>query len=300
MVTTMDAARRGAEPAPQSQHALAFEFVAALASELSSGKIDLPSFPDVAIRVRRALGDDHTSIDQVVRIVGSEPALAARLLKMSNSAALNRSGKQITELRTAIARMGYNMVRSAAISFAMAQIRSSSGLKGLEKPLEELWRASTYVAAFCYVLAKNHTKRNADEAFLTGLLHGVGRLYILTRTPRFPALLGDSASLDEIMNNWHANIAKAVLENWELNEELVQAVAEQDDVGREHEGPADITDILICANMMAAYIDHPEHLVLNMSGVRSFRMLGLDENNSAEILAESRDEIEALRQALGN
>ncbi len=296
----MEAARRGAETAEKSQHALAFEFVAALAAELSTGKIDLPSFPDVAIRVRRALGDEKTTIDQVVRIVGSEPALAARLLKMSNSAALNRTGRQVTELRTAIARMGYNMVRSAAISFAMAQIRSSAGLKGLEKPLGELWRTSTYVAAFCYVLGKNHTTRNADEAFLAGLLHGVGRLYILTRTPRFPALLGDVASLEEIMRNWHANIAKAVLENWELNDELVQAVADQDDGAREHEGPADLTDILTCANMMAAYIDHPEHLVLNMSGVRSFRMLGLDEGNSANILAESRDEIEALRQALGS
>jgi HD-like signal output (HDOD) protein len=296
----MEAARRGAEPVTQSQHSLAFEFVTALAAELSASKIDLPSFPDVAIRVRRALGDEKTTIDQIVRIVGSEPALAARLLKMSNSAALNRSGRAVTELRTAIARMGYNMVRSAAISFAMAQIRTSSGLKGLEKPLEALWRSSTYVAAFCYALAKNHTSRNADEAFLAGLLHGVGRLYILTRTPRFPALLGDAAALDEIMRNWHANIAKAVLENWELNEELVQAVAEQDDIGREHEGPADITDILVCANMMAAYIDVPEHLVLNMSGVSSFRRLGLDEGNSATILAESRDEIEALRQALGN
>jgi HD-like signal output (HDOD) protein len=296
----MEPARQGAAPSAQSQHALAFEFVAALAAELSSGKIDLPSFPDVAIRVRRALGDDKTSIDQVVRIVGSEPALAARLLKMSNSAALNRSGRQVTELRTAIARMGYNMVRSAAISFAMAQIRASSGLKGLEQPLAELWRQSTYVAAFCYVLGKSHSTRNADEAFLAGLLHGVGRLYILTRTPRFPALLGDAASLDEIMRNWHANVAKAVLENWELNEELVQAVADQDEIGREHEGPADLADILICANMMAAYIDTPTDLVLNMAGVKSFRMLGLDESNCAEILAASRDEIEALRQALGN
>jgi HD-like signal output (HDOD) protein len=91
-----------------------------------------------------------------------------------------------------------------------------------------------------------------------------------------------------------------VLENWELNDELIAAVAEQDDIGREHEGPADLTDILICANMMAAYIDAPTDLALNMAGVRSFRLLGLDENNSAEILAESRDEIEALRQALGN
>ena len=296
----MEAAQRAPGAGATSQNALAFEFVAALASELSSGKIDLPSFPDVAIRVRRALGDEKTTIDQIVRIVGSEPALAARLLKMSNSAALNRSGKQVTELRTAIARMGYNMVRSAAISFAMAQIRAGAELRGLEKPLEQLWRTSTYVAAFCYVLAKNHTQRNADEAFLAGLLHGVGRLYILTRTPRFPALLGDVASLDEVMRNWHASVAKAVLENWELNDELVHAVAEQDDIAREHEGAADLSDILICANMMAAYIDQPADLVLNMSGVRSFRMLGLDEQNSAKILAESRDEIEALRQALGN
>jgi HD-like signal output (HDOD) protein len=295
----MEAARSGAESGAKSQHALAFEFVTALAAELSAAKIDLPSFPDVAIRVRRALGDDDTTIDQVVRIVGSEPALAARLLKMSNSAALNRSGKQVTELRTAIARMGYNMVRSAAISFAMAQIRASEGLKGLEKPLGDLWQSSTYVAAFCYVLAKNSTGRNADEAFLAGLLHGVGRLYILTRTLRFPALLGDPASLDEIMRNWHTSIAKAILENWELNDELVQAVADQDEIGREHEGPADLTDILVCANMMAAYVDHPADLMLNMSGVRSFAMLGLNEQNSPKILAESRDEIEALRQALG-
>ena len=295
----MEAARRDSGQAGQSDHAKAFEFVAALAAELSGGKIDLPSFPDVAIRVRRALGDDKTTIDQIVRIVGSEPALAARLLKMSNSAALNRSGRQVTELRTAIARMGYNMVRSAAISFAMAQIRAGASLKGLERPLNELWRTSTYVAAFCYVLAKNHTSRNPDEAFLAGLLHGVGRLYILTRTPRFPGLLGDPASLDEIMRNWHTNIARAILENWEMNEDLVQAISDQDDIGREHDGPADLSDVLICANMMAAYVDHPEDLALNMSGVRAFDSLGLDQAKSASILAESRDEIEALRQALG-
>jgi HD-like signal output (HDOD) protein len=164
----------------------------------------------------------------------------------------------------------------------------------------QLWRSSTYVAAICYLLAKNHTGRNADETLLAGLLHRVGRLYILVRTPRFPALLGDPASLEEILRNWHANIAKAILENWELNEELIQAIAAQDEIGRDHAAPAAINDIPVCANRMAAYLDHPEGLVLEMSGVRSFPMLGLDGNNSAKILAESRGEIEALRPALGS
>ena len=119
-----------AGPAPDP-NAIAFQFVKQLAEELSTGKVDLPSFPDIAVRVRRVLSDETTTVDQVVRIVGSEAALAARLLKMANSAALNRSGKSLTDLRTAINRMGYNMVRSAAITFAMAQIRLANTLKGL-------------------------------------------------------------------------------------------------------------------------------------------------------------------------
>ena len=109
----------------------AFAFVQALAAELSKGKVDLPSFPDIALRVRRVLADEEVSQEKVVRVVGSEPALAARLMQIANSAAINFSGKPITELRTAIARMGFNMVRSAAIAFAMSQLKKVDSLKGL-------------------------------------------------------------------------------------------------------------------------------------------------------------------------
>jgi HD-like signal output (HDOD) protein len=221
------------------------------------------------------------------------------MLKMANSAALNRTGKPVTELRTAIARMGYNMVRSAAISFAMAQIRAGAQLKGLEKPLEELWRHSTYVAAFCYVLAKNHTKRNADEAFLCGLLHGVGRLYILARADRNAALFHDPDALEQVMRDWHANVGRTILENWEMGEEIVHAVGSQDDIDAADAGPPNLTDVLICANMMAAYFDQPADLELNMQGVMAFQRLGLDGPTSARVLQESKGEIEALRQALG-
>src|SRR5215218_1528836 len=95
----------------------AFAFVQSLAAELSTGKVELPSFPDIAMRVRQVLSDDNVGPDKVVRVVGSEPALAARLLQLANSAAMNFSGKAVTDLRTAVNRMGFNMVRSAAIAF---------------------------------------------------------------------------------------------------------------------------------------------------------------------------------------
>ena len=121
----------------QTPSNVAFEFIRSLAGELSGGKVDLPSFPEIAVRVRRILSDPKSTIEQIVRVVGSEPALAARLLRISNSASLNRSGRPVTDLRTAINRIGYNMVRSASISFAMSQIRNSNKVAGLEHHLQE-------------------------------------------------------------------------------------------------------------------------------------------------------------------
>jgi HD-like signal output (HDOD) protein len=290
------------EAAPDA-NAIAFEFVKNLAAELSTGKVDLPSFPDVAIRVRRVLADDKTTVEQVVRVVGSEPALAARLLKMANSAALNRSGKSLTDLRTAINRMGYNMVRSAAITFAMAQIRLANSLKGLEPYLETLWKHSTHVAATSYTIARKFTTINPDEALLTGLLHGIGKLYILTRASNHPTLFESAATLEQIIRDWHASIGKAILENWEFADEIACAVADHEDITREHSGPSDLTDVVTVGNMMAAYAEKPqnfENLELNMQGIRAFERMQLDGAKCIEVMRESQVEIEALRQALGS
>ena len=74
--------------APASDSAAAFAFVSELAKEVSSGKVELPSFPDVAVRVRKVLGDEHVANEQIARIVGSDAGLAARVLTLANSAAL--------------------------------------------------------------------------------------------------------------------------------------------------------------------------------------------------------------------
>ena len=97
-----------------------FSFVKGLAAELSQGQVELPSVPDIVIKVQRALANENVSNEIVVKVLGSEPVLAAKLLSMANSAALNTSGRRIADLRTAVARVGFNIVRSAALSFACA------------------------------------------------------------------------------------------------------------------------------------------------------------------------------------
>jgi HD-like signal output (HDOD) protein len=283
----------------QAQSNVAFDFVRTLAAELSGGNVDLPSFPEIAIRVRRVLSDPKSSVEQVVRVVGSEPALAARLLRISNSASLNRSGRPVNDLRTAINRIGYNMVRSASISFSMAQIRKSNKLAGLEHHLTDLWQRSTLVAAFAFVLARNCTKVNPDEAMLTGMMHGIGKLYVLTRAIDHPELFASDNTLNDIIGDWHASIGKAILENWNFSEAMAQAVGEQADFSRAVEGPADLSDVIVIAILMASHEGDIPGLEAALNGVGAAERLGLDEAKTQAVMSESAAEVTALSQALG-
>jgi HD-like signal output (HDOD) protein len=277
----------------------AFAFVQALASELSRGKVDLPSFPDIALRVRKVLADEEVSQEQVVRVVGSEPALAARLMQIANSAALNFTGKPIQDLRTAINRMGHNMVRSAAIAFSMSQLKKVESLKGLEKPLDELWKSSAAVAAMSHAVAKRYSKINPDTGMLAGLLHGIGKLYILTRSSQHPALFADTATYNQIVRDWHSPVAKALLENWDMAEEIVNAVSDYEDMERAHSGPVDLTDVLTVGNLLAAFKEHPESLEINMHDVAACKRMQIDRASYEKLIDESEHEIDALRLALG-
>ena len=277
----------------------AFQFVAELAQEVSKGRVELPSFPDVAVRVRKVLADEHVSNEQIARVVGSDAGLVARLLTLANSAALNRGGKAVSELKTAVNRIGHNNVRTAAVSFAISQLRRANELRHIAKELEELWNEATMVAALSYAVSTRAQKINADECMLAGLLHNVGKIYILARANRHGNLFKDPAALAQVVRDWHANIGKAIVENWGFPQHLSDAIAEYENIDRRADH-ADVTDVLTVAVMMAGFVGHEADLELNMQGVKAFWRLGLDNEKCGHILTDCRDEIAALRSALGN
>src|SRR5687768_8561101 len=207
----MSTANTATAAAPVDHNAAAFAFVSELAQEVSQGKIELPSFPDVAVRVRKVLADENVSNDQIARVVGSEAGLAARVFTLANSAALNRSGRSVADLKAAINRIGHNNVRTAAVSFAITQLRRAGELRHISKELEQLWQEATLVAALSYAVASRVPAVNADESMLAGLLHNVGKIYILARANRHESLFKDSAALPQVIRDWHANIGKAIV-----------------------------------------------------------------------------------------
>jgi HD-like signal output (HDOD) protein len=291
------------QPIPSSAvnpTALAFQFVEDLAKEVSGGRVELPAFPDVAVRVRKVLADDNVGADQIARVVMSDPGLAARLLALANSAALNRGGKAITDMKMAVNRIGHSNVRTAAVSFAITQLRRASELKAIAKDLESLWHESTMVAALAHAVGSRTPGINSDEAMLAGLMHNVGKIYILARANKHVALFNDKAALATIMRDWHSNVGKAIVENWGFSPQLLEAVGEHEDLDRQNDGKADLTDVLTVSTMLSAFIGKEANLELNMQGVRAFSRLGLDNGKCIFIMEDCAEEIAALRTALGD
>jgi HD-like signal output (HDOD) protein len=277
----------------------AFLFVQSLAAELSVGSVDLPGFPEIVARVRAVLADVNVSAERVARVLSAEPVLAARLLRIANSAALNPAGHAVTDVRTAVARVGLNLVRSTTLSYAVQQLRGAPTLRGLEKPLDMLWQRSVLVASLSYVIARRLTRVSPDTALLAGLLHGIGRLYILTRASRHRSLFADAASYQAIERDWHLGIAVALLEHWELAPELIEAVRASEDYARESRGDPSLSDVLVAASLIAVYQDQPELLEARLQSVRPVARLPLTGAAREALLTESAREIAALRAALG-
>jgi HD-like signal output (HDOD) protein len=276
-----------------------FAFVKSLAAELSERRVDLPSVPEVVTRLQKALSDESVSNVTVVKLVGSEPLLAARLMTMANSAALNVSARRIADLPTAVARVGFNIVRSAAISFAMEQLRKSGEYRHIERDLDVLWQNSVQIAALCHVIARRFSSLNGDTALLAGLMHNVGRVYILARASRSPALTGDPLTFRSILRDWHANVAKALLETWQVSGDIVDAVAGHEDLDREARGPATLTDVLSLALQLEGTRNGAEMNLPGEALLKGLKRLQLQVRDCHAVLDESAEEIAALKLALG-
>jgi HD-like signal output (HDOD) protein len=277
--------------APTGAGDVAFTFVQALASELSGGKIELPGFPHIVMRVQKVLADENADNNRIVKVLGSEPVLASQIVRMGNSAALNPAGVPVTDLRTAVSRVGLDTVRSATIAFAVRQLRDAPILKGLKR--------SVLVASLSCVIARRLTNLNPDTALLAGLLQGIGRLYILTRASGHRALFADQDAYQSIEQDWHLSIAAALLENWGIADEIVQAVHESENFDRDARGPVCLADVLVVGTILAEHHNQPQVLQAQVHCAKPLHKLKLDAATCETFISESAKDIESLRVALG-
>lgn len=201
-----------------------------LLKDIDNDNLLLPTLPEVALSIRKAAEDSEISVAQLSKVIGRDAALAARLIKVVNSPLL-RAATEVTDLQTAITRMGINYSCNLAIGLVIEQIFHARS-EVVEQKMREIWAKSLEVAGISYELCLKFTQLKPDQGALAGLVHQIGALPVLTYAEEHNELLSDPVSLNHVIEQIHPVLGDKILSVWEFPEQLAGLPSQVQDLDR--------------------------------------------------------------------
>lgn len=266
---------------------------------LQQGQCELPSMPDLAVRIGLAIDDPNTQSEDIARIIQSDPALTARIISVVNSAAFG-SGQPITDLPQAVTRLGRAQIRSLVFSCIVKGLFRTDS-KALQSRMHELWAHSCHVAAISFLLAKHTKGLSPERAMLAGLVHDIGIIPILGEARNHPQLLAKIELLDKAIDNLRAEMGSLTLRQWHLDSNLSEIALHAEDWQRIGSAVPDYIDVVQLAQLHA-YIGTPRMSRLpRIDQIPAFEKLMLGEltpRKSLAILDEAEQDISEVRHLL--
>ena len=268
----------------------------AISADAERGDIVFPTHTEIALRVQRLLDDPDCAIEAVGKLIAAEPLLSARVLSIANSIAYNPGGRAISDLKSAISRLGFATLRALAAAIIVRQMQSLSKTEEHRALAAKLWEHTAHVAALSRVIARRVTHQNPDAAFFAGIVHEVGNFYLISRAGAFPGLLTSDLEL------WHgegeAGVGRAVLRALEIPPHVLDAM-EILWSGFLAMPPVSLGDTLLLADQLSP-VESPIDILAGMSrkGMNVDLEVLIDDETLTSILTESAEEVASLIAAL--
>ena len=248
---------------------------------------DLPPMPVVATKVLQLVESGKADAAEISRAISSDPAVSARILKISNSTFYG-CRRKIQTLAEAVVVLGHNTLKGLAVAASLKEIYKPAG------QIENmLWEHSFGAALAAKIIAGHTPQVSADEAFLAGLFHDLGKIIMnLREKEKFQKVIercyNEMLMFEEVEKTvfpyTHAELGAYVLEKWNLPEDLITAVmlhhtfAFPDPENIYQQNMTAITSLadLICVKLGIGTRAAMEELDLNQS--HAAQILELDEN----------------------
>lgn len=258
-------------------------------------KLDLPSLPEVALKIRDVAEDENSTTQQVADILCQDGSLSARLLKVANSP-LYRSRVPIDDLHTAITRLGIKLVRDVVINLAMKQIYQPTSV-AMEAHFRQTWNNSINVAALSQMMSTTVPGIKKEKALLAGLIHNIGSLPILLLAENDVYLFHDTSALNSLVMDLQGRVGAMILKSWYFSDEMINVVSQCHNFAYRHEGEADLLDVVQCALLQGGVVDD-KYTPDDLSQVAAFSKLGMDCDINVVHLEQNQELIDDVKQSL--
>jgi hypothetical protein len=270
----------------------------AIAADALRGEMVFPTHTEIALRVQRALDDPDCSLDQLSKLISAEPILSARVVSIANSVAYNPSGRSMSDVRSAVSRLGFGTLRTMATAVIVRQMQGMSPSPEHRLLAGRLWQHTAHVAALARVIARRVTKQDPEAAFFAGIVHEVGSFYLISRASAFPCLLesGLAAWYDE----GEALVGRAVVLALAIPANIREGL-EAFWGGYLAMPPQTLGDTLLLADQLSP-VESPLGELVGLSGKAMPAEIELLIGGEllSSILKDSAEEVESLSAALRN
>jgi two-component system cell cycle response regulator len=188
----------------------------------------LPSPKGVALAIMEISRREHAPLDEVSKVVQTDPALSSRLLRLANSAA--HAGRAVASINEAVMHMGLSTVRQLTMGFSLVDQYPQGACQGFD--YTEFWSHSLFMAVASQELASMARVGTPEDLFTCGLLAQIGRLALATIYPaEYAAILEEGADGEALlalerdcMEVDHNDFTAAILEDCGIPKALAEPV----------------------------------------------------------------------------
>lgn len=256
---------------------------------------NIPSPPEVLLRLMRTVDDDQATVSDLAEIVGQDPGLACRILSVANSPAL-RTGKELKTLENCLIALGTRLVRSLATCLSIQRLFEKD-TKFSASEIADFWTHSLLVGELARGIAEQADFPNPDDAYLSGLLHDVGELILLqaignpyrrylANVSANPQLVSEEVQL---FGTTHSDVGSWLLDHWKLDSVLADGVAFHHTSADLISGATTLPQIIWLAQALTSLPDESPVLGQAINGA-SFKI------NKATLFAVRERALERTRQ----
>ena len=300
---TGSGSREGAfevEELDQDMEAFDKSVMFAVYHDLIEGSLTLPSLPKVATKIREAISDPDSDIDDIAKIVQTDTSVAAYCVRIANSAAY-AARAPVTDVREAIVRIGIAATRDVITAYTLKGVFEISDQQS-RTLMQQAWRHSCCIAALSYVIAR-HTKRiSPEKALLAGLVHDVGILVLIREWTLHAHSKLTTDKLRSLSDEFKGPIGSMILRGWHLPDQIVNTTLEVDRWYRNDQDSIDLCDCIILAHAHDTSPPLWSSSLPPIEEIPAYMKLSdgsLSANHRLRVVEEAEKELQAMNEILG-
>ncbi len=183
--------------------------------------VNLPSPPAIAARLLNTVQSEETSFNELSRIIATDPALTAKMLRVANSG-LYALPTEITSINRALSVLGTNATKNIALSFVIAASLRNGNSSAFN--VDDYWRRSVTAAVAAELLSRELGQQN-DDIFVTALLHNIGMLIIYLHKKNNSDGTADVEKKRRDPGYDHQQVGSVLVAKWGLPERIAAPIA---------------------------------------------------------------------------